>query len=130
MPMLLLENDALLRRTVMLTARTLGLAEIHETGSSAVARRMLRERSFRGAVVSLDFGTRKYHQYDLSLIDDIRTGTHPGMPSMPIAVLLDRCDAPLLLALRERGVTRVILKPFRARVLLETFSEFITLQPA
>ena len=123
-PMLLLETDQLLRRTVVLTARTLGMAEIHETGSPSVARRMLRERSFRGAVIALDFGERRYDQYDLTLIDDIRYGTGVENPNMPIAVLLDHCDMPFLQELRQRDVTRVILKPFRARLLLDTFDEF------
>lgn len=123
-PMLLLETDPLMRRTVVLTARTLGMGEIHETGSASVARRMLRERSFRGAVIALDFGERRYDQYDLTLIDDIRYGAGVENPHMPIAVLLDHCDVQFLQELRQRDVTRVILKPFRARLLLDTFAEF------
>lgn len=123
-PMLLLETDPLMRRTVVLTARTLGMGEIHETGSTSVARRMLRERPFRGAVIALDFGERRYDQYDLTLIDDIRYGAGVENPHMPIAVLLDHCDVQFLQELRQRDVTRVILKPFRARLLLDTFAEF------
>lgn len=124
LPMLLFEKDALLRRTVVLTARTLGLANIHETGSQSAALRMLREHDFRGAVVALDFGERKYAQYDFALIDSIRETNDANFRSMPVAVLVDQCDAVLLQALRQREVTRVILKPFRARTLLDAFSEF------
>jgi CheY-like chemotaxis protein len=117
--LLLLENDALLRRTVVMTARSLSLGDIHETGDPAVARRMLTERKFSGAVIALDFGERKYYQYDLTIIDAIRA--HEQMAGIPIAVLASQCDAALLQELQQRQVTRVILKPFRARTLLDTF---------
>jgi len=129
-PMLLVEADPLLRRTVVLTARTLGIGDIHETASNAAARRMLSERSFRGAVIALDFGDKRYFQYDLSLIDEIRTADGNSGRTMPVAVLVERCDTALLQELRQRDVTRVILKPFRARILLDTFAEFQALQGA
>lgn len=121
-PMLLLESDPLLRRTVVLTARSLGLSEIHETGSVASARRMLGESHFAGAVIALDFGDRMYSQIDLTIIDAIRS--HERMGDIPIAVLTAQCDAALLQELQQRRVTRVILKPFRARTLLDTFIAF------
>jgi DNA-binding NarL/FixJ family response regulator len=124
MQMLLLEPDPLLRRTVVLTARSIGLAQVHEASSDGIARRMLMERAYAGAVLALDFGDRKYDQYDLTLLDQIRDGQSACRPDMPIAVLLDHCHPPFLQELRQRAVRRVILKPFRARVLLETFNEF------
>lgn len=123
--MLLVEKDPLLRRTVALTARTLGIAHIHEAASQTSAFRMLAERAYHGAVIALDFGERRYAQYDFSLLDEIRTSADPVIRDMPIAVLVDRCDALLLQELRHRQVTRVILKPFRARTLIDTFSEFL-----
>ncbi|HEY8608511.1 MAG TPA: response regulator [Noviherbaspirillum sp.] len=128
MPMLLLENDPLLRRTVVLTARSLGIGEVHETGSPAIARRLLREHAFSGAVIALDFGERKIAEYDLGVIDAIRE--NEGCRDIPVAVLVDYCDVQLLQALRQRAVTRVILKPFRARTLLDTFIAFHEAQPA
>lgn len=127
LPMLLLEADALLRRTVVLTARSLGLAEIHEASSNAIAARLLRERPLRGAIIALDLGDRRLDQYDLTLIDLIRHDDAITHRAMPIAVMLERCDAALAEELRRREVNRVILKPFRARTLLDTFSEFRTL---
>jgi CheY-like chemotaxis protein len=123
-PMLLLEADALLRRTVMLTARSLGTADVHEASSPGVARRMLRDWAFRGAVIALDFGDKRYDQYDLTLIDQIRYDESTAHRDMPIAVMLERCDATLLKELRDREVSRIILKPFRARTLLDTLAEF------
>lgn len=122
--MLLVEKDALLRRTVALTARTLGIGHIHEAASQSAAIRMLGERSYYGAVIALDFGERRYAQYDFGLLNEIRTSADPACRDMPVAVLVDHCDTVLLQELRHRKVTRVILKPFRARTLLDTFSEF------
>lgn len=122
--MLLVERDELLRRTVALTARSLGIAHIHEAASQSAAFRMLGERSYHGAVISLDFGERRYALYDFSLLNEIRSSSDPVCRNMPVAVLVEHCDAALLQELRHREVTRVILKPFRARTLLDTFSEF------
>lgn len=128
--MLLVEKDPLLRRTVALTARTLGIAHIHEAASQMAACRMLGERTYHGAVIALDFGERRYAQYDFNLLDEIRESTEPSCRDMPLAVLVEHCDAVLLQELRHRKVTRVILKPFRARILLDTFSEFISQRQA
>lgn len=126
-PMLLLESDPILRRTVVLTARSLGLLEIEEASSIPVAHRLLRERPFRGAVVSLEFGHKKLAQYDLTILDQIRHDQLTTFRNMPIAVMVERCDDSLLRELQQRGVGRIILKPFRARALLDTFSAFQSL---
>ncbi|NEX63181.1 response regulator [Noviherbaspirillum galbum] len=122
--MLLLEPDPLLRRTVVMTARSIGLAQINEASSVGIASRLLRERAFDGVILALDFGDRKYDQYDLTLLDHIRTGDSASKPDIPIAVMLDHCDAAFFHELRLRNVQRVILKPFRARSLLDTFAQF------
>lgn len=122
-PMLLMESETLLRRTVSLTARTLGLGRVNEASSQAMAMQLLNEQSFRGLVIALDFGHRQYESYDFTLIDQVRAGDTASDQNIPIAVLMSRCDTLLLEALRERDVTRIILKPFRARVLLDTFAE-------
>lgn len=79
-------------------------------------------------LIALDFCGRKYAQYDLSAIDKIRASDQ-RCRDMSVAVLVEHCTAHLLQKLRQRDVTRVILKPFRARHLLDTFAEFRSLQP-
>lgn len=123
MRMILLEPEVLLRRTVAMTARSLGMAEIHEAASVKLAQRMMQERVFHGAVIALDDGAQ-LQDYDLSLLDEVRKGHTASPADMPIAVMAGRCDAALVQALRQRQVNRVILKPFRARLLLEVFTEF------
>ena len=117
-PMLLVEPETMLRRTVALTARTLGLADIQEAGSASLARQMLRQQSFSGAIIAIDSGDA----HDLSLLDQIREGDSASDRALPIAVLADNCTGQLLEALRSRDVSRIILKPFRARILLDAFS--------
>lgn len=122
--MLLVEPETLLRRTVALTARMLNLGVIHEAASLAEARRLLREQAFDGAMIAIDCESCAGAPYDLGLLDLVRYGRSASGPGIPIAVLADSATADVLRDLRERGVSRVILKPFRARVLLDAFAAF------
>lgn len=122
--MLLVEEQTLLRKTVSLTARSLGLGTIHEAATIQAAERMLRDHAFHGAVISLDCGTGQGCDYNLSLLDKVRNGGSASVSTIPIAVMVDRATTDLLKELRERSVSRVILKPFRAKVLLDAFATF------
>lgn len=116
---LLVEPQAMLRRTVALTARSLGMAQIHEAASTALARQILRQRPFDGAIIAVDDGGAVH---DLGLLDQVRGGDSASSPRMPIAVMADNCTGEQLLQLKERQVARVIVKPFRAKVLLEALA--------
>ncbi|SFF77640.1 Response regulator receiver domain-containing protein [Duganella sp. CF458] len=116
--MLLVEPENILRRTAALTARSMGLAEVQEASSAAAARQMLAQHPFHGALISIDAGDA----FDLSLLDLVRQGHSASRPRIPLAVLASRCDDTLLAALRERGINRIVLKPFRARALLDAFA--------
>jgi DNA-binding NarL/FixJ family response regulator len=85
---------------------------------------MLRQRSVAGAIIAINAGDA----HDLALLDQIREGDPACNRSMPIAVLAENCTGELLAALRERAVSRVIVKPFRARILLDAFSA-LTMPP-
>lgn len=121
---LLVEPEPMLRRTVVMTARSLGMSQVHEAASNDAALRMLRSRSFHGAVVAVNcIGSGADRQYDLGLVDMLRADDKPGK-TMPIAIMAEQATAELLSALRDRNISRVILKPFRAKVLLETIEQF------
>lgn len=122
--MLLVEPETLLRRTVSLTARSLGLGQVHEAASLVLAERMLRERPYHGAVIAIDCEPGSGCSYNLNLLDLVRMGLSVSDKSMPIAVMTSSATAELLKELRERDIKQVILKPFRARVLLEAFAAF------
>lgn len=123
-PILLLETNPLLRRTVVLTARSYFKGEVHEASSTALARGMLKARAYCGMILALDPGPKMQPAYDFSLIDEVRARQTACPDDMPVAVMVERCDADLAQALRRRDVSRIILKPFRARVILELVSEF------
>jgi CheY-like chemotaxis protein len=122
--MLLVEEQSLLRKTVSLTARSLGLGTVHEAATMQAAERMLRDRAFHGAVISIDCGAGGDCLYNLSLLDKVRNGLSASPATIPIAVMVDQATTELMYELRERQVNRVILKPFRAKILLEAFESF------
>lgn len=121
---LLVEPEAMLRRTVAMTARSLGLSQVHEAASAEAARRMLRARAFHGAVIAVEcLGSGDARRYDLRLVDELRAGS-PANQAIPVAIMAQQATAELLHELRDRNISRVILKPFRAKVLLETIEHF------
>jgi DNA-binding NarL/FixJ family response regulator len=122
--MLLVEEQTLLRKTVSMTARSLGIGTVHEAATIQAAERMLRERAFQGAVISIDCGAGQGCQYNLALLDKVRNGMSASDAKIPIAVMVDQATTDLMRELRDRQVSRVILKPFRARILLEAFESF------
>lgn len=122
--MLLVEEQNLLRKTVSLTARSLGLGTVHEAANLQTAERLLRERAFQGAVISIDCGVSGGCLYNLTLLDKVRNGLSASPATIPIAVMVDQATTALMHELRERQVNRVILKPFRAKILLEAFESF------
>jgi CheY-like chemotaxis protein len=126
--MLLVEEQTLLRKTVSLTARSLGLGTVHEAASMQTAERLLRERAFNGAVISIDCGTVAGCHYNLELLDQVRNGMSASDAAIPIAVMVDQATTDLMRELRERQVSRVILKPFRAKILLEAFAQMSSAQ--
>ena len=115
--MLLVEPADMLRRTVSLTARSLGMDAIDEAATLPQAQRLLRERRYAGAVIAIDSDGMP----DLTLLDQVRGGQTASDAAIPIAVLAAQANPDFIEALRGRDVRRVILKPFRAKVLLETF---------
>lgn len=121
--MLLVEPATLLRRTVALTARSLNLANVHEAASHVLALRLLKGTAFDGALIAID-DLQGDGASAIALLDQVRAGDTASKNTMPIAVMIDKIDADMLSALRARGVTRVLLKPFKARNLVDTFTAF------
>jgi DNA-binding response OmpR family regulator len=117
--LLLVEPETLLRRTVSLTARSANLAEVTEAASDDTARELLAQRRFDGAVISLDLDTPAERGGPLALLEYLQGTRSRSDTAVPVAVMVERCDAALLTALRGLGVARVIIKPFRARAVID-----------
>ena len=122
--MLLVEPVTLLRRTVALTARSMNLATVHEAASHVLAQRLLKSRRFDGALIAIAPDQGETTASALALLDQVRAGATASNKAMPIAVMIDNCDAAMLASLLNRGVTRVLIKPFRARTLLDAITTF------
>lgn len=119
---LLLEPDAMLRHVVAMTARTLDVGQVHEAASEASAVRLLSEKKFHAAILAVSFKQSDPRAYDLSLLDSVRTGATVSDTALPVAVMVEQCDVDRLAQLQSRAVSRVIIKPFRVRVLLDAIS--------
>jgi DNA-binding response OmpR family regulator len=117
---LLLEPEHLLRRTVALTVRSLGSAEITEAATYPVAQGLCARRGFDGAVIALDWPLTQEQHRGLTLVQQIRAGDTACRPSMPIAVLVESCTAETIGLLRSCGVSRILIKPFRVRDVIDT----------
>ena len=117
---LLVEPAHLLRRTVSLTVHSLGTAEVIEAAAYATAHQLCEGQRFDGAVVALDWPPQDGLCRGLTLIQQIRSGDSASAASIPVAALVDSCNAELLQVLRACGISRILIKPFRVRDVIDT----------
>lgn len=117
---LLVEPADLLRRTVSLTVRSLGTANVTEAAGYPTAYQFCERRRFDGAVIALDGAQSLAASEGLTLVQQLRSGRCASPAGIPIAVLVDACNAELLQVLRKCGVSRVLIKPFRVRDVIAT----------
>jgi len=113
--LLLLEPDNMVRRTVALTARSTGLAEVSEATNLDSARGLLRSSTFDGVLLNLST-----EDQELELIEYLRAGKTATPSRATIAVMVMQCDAKLAKKLQSLGVNQIILRPFKVKTLLTT----------
>ena len=118
--LLLFEPFFVLRHTVAAVARELGLADIVEATSLDAATQLLERRSFDACLVSVADERR-----ELELIQRLRAGTLATAASTPVAVTTATCDSGMVLTLKELPVSRIVLKPFKVKVLLDTLAQIV-----
>lgn len=119
---LVVEPAHLLRRTVALTVRSLGTARVTEAPTYPTAHQLLERRAFDGAVIALDWPAPGVVCEGLTLVHRIRAGEFESDASIPITLMVDACDAGLLQELRGRQIHRILIKPFRARDVIDTIA--------
>lgn len=117
---LLVEPSDLLRRTVSLTVRSLGTAEVIEAATYQTAQQVSGLRRFDGAVIALEWPPQGDTCEGLTLVHQIRLGRCASQPTIPIAVLVGSCDTTLLQLLRASDISRILIKPFRVRDVIDT----------
>lgn len=121
LPVLLLEPSALLRQTVALTAISIGAGSVWQASNVREAQELLQSRQFAGAVVAVDEGDDSTDGV-LRMIETLRGGTLASAADMPVYVLASACSRALLEKLYPLDIQRVLIKPFKARLLIEALS--------
>jgi len=115
--LLLVEPQFVMRRTVATMARQMGLADVDEATSTAVAERLLVERRYDAVLIALDDDGEA-----LELLRRLRAGEAAHPSDVPVAATAPACDVELALRLKQLDVCRLLLKPFKVRGMLEAIS--------
>lgn len=116
--LLLVEAHSLIRRTVAAVARELGLADVHEASSHAVARQLLQLRRFDAMILDIDESVSA-----LAILQDVRSGGTGSGAALPIALTAESCDLATLTLFKQMQVRRIMLKPFKVKTVLDVVSE-------
>lgn len=115
--LLLVEPQFVLRRTVSTMAREMGLADVQEATSPAVAERLLSERCFSALLIAIDEEGEA-----LQLLQRLRGGDTHHPADVPVAVTAAACNVELAMRLKQLDICRLLLKPFKVRGMLEVIS--------
>lgn len=115
---LLVEPQFVLRRTIAIVARDLGMVDFHEASNVARARTLLATGTYEALVLDLEEG-----QLAIDLLSDVRQGKSGHPRDLKIIVLA--ADLPSIEAsrLQEFGVRSVMKKPVRITDLLNAVVE-------
>lgn len=115
--LLLLEPQFVLRRTVSTMAREMGLADVQEATSTAMAGKLLFESRYDALLIAIDEEGEA-----LELLRRLRAGEASHPANVPVAATAASCDVELALRLKQLDVCRLLLKPFKVRGMLEVIS--------
>ncbi|MFN7152162.1 MAG: response regulator [Acidovorax sp.] len=112
--LLLIEPQFVLRRTMVMVARDLGIVDFHESSSVGRARALLAGDSFDGLVLDLQEGL-----VAMELLKDLRQGKFATAQDARVYVLAAATEALDERGLESLGVVRVLRKPVRISDLLD-----------
>lgn len=120
---LLVEQSLVMRQTIALTAGSLRIGEVYQSGSVGLAVPMLESTRFDGIVMAVDQdGDDKAREFDYAVLERIRDGRTASPPEVPVVVLTSACDTAFVATMRALRIERILVKPFRARTLLEALN--------
>ncbi|MGQ3054349.1 MAG: response regulator [Roseateles sp.] len=115
--LLLVEPQFVLRRTVAVMARDMGLGDVREATSTAVAEKLLQEERFNALLIAIDDEGAA-----LELLRQLRAGNTMQPADLLVAATAGACDVELALRLKQLDVCRLLLKPFKVRGVLEVIA--------
>lgn len=118
--LLLVEPQFVLRRTVSSLARSLGLADVREATSPGLAEKLLQERRFDALLIALDDEGES-----LEVVRRLRAGQSLQPSDLPVAATAVSCDIELALRVKQLEISRLLLKPFKVRGMLEVITALV-----
>lgn len=113
--LLLVEQQSLVRSTVVSVARQIDLARIDEATSIEAAEQRLARKRYDGLLLSLDETACA-----LALLARLRAGKLHAVPDMPVVVMTASCNAELAEQVKRHEVRRMLIKPFKVKTLLQS----------
>lgn len=127
---LLIEPHLVLRQTIASTVRSLGMGDVHQAGTIAMASKMIEDAAYGVIVFSVenDDGTAKM-EADLKLLELVRTGQSRCAKDAFVILSTTSCDPALLEAVKKLLVNKILIKPFRVRDIIDTLSAAVTVPP-
>ncbi|MEG3063098.1 MAG: response regulator [Comamonas sp.] len=108
--MLLTQAQFVLRRTVVMVARDLGLVDFDEASNVGRARQLLSAGAYAGLVLDL-----QDRSLAMELLSDLRQGKFACPADIPVVVLAADLHPEDCSRLETLGVARVLRKPVRIR---------------
>jgi DNA-binding NarL/FixJ family response regulator len=113
--LLLVEPQWLIRSTVVAVGRSLDLPRIEEAASIETATQRLAGTRYDGLLLSLD-----EREPALALLEKLRAGGFACPAQVPVVVMSADCDIDLARRMKQYDVSRVLLKPFKVKTVLES----------
>ena len=115
---LLIEPQFVLRRTIVMVARDLGMVDFYEASNVGRARTLLAGDAFDGLVLDVQEGAQA-----MELLSDLRRGRFATPPDVRVVVLASDGKPVDEARLQALGVTRVLGKPVRISDLLAAIAD-------
>ena len=115
---LLVEPQFVLRRTIAMVARDLGMVDFYEASNVGRARTLLAGDAFDGLVLDVQEGAQV-----MELLSDLRRGRFATPPDVRVVVLATDGKPVDEARLQALGVTRVLGKPVRISDLLAAIAD-------
>lgn len=110
---LLIEPQFVLRRTIVMVARDLGVVDFHEASTVGRAQTLLAGAAYDGLVLDLAEGAPA-----MELLGDLRQGKYLTASDAPVVVLAADGGTHDAVRLQALGVACVLAKPVRISELL------------
>lgn len=123
LPLLLAEPISLIRQTVALTAGSIRIGPVLQASTLGMAQKMVLDQPFAGIIVSLNWDDDPSMGAVLEFIAALRSGGTLCAPTVPVFVTASTCSAEQAKELVNLDVQRVLIKPFKARLLIDALAE-------